>query len=68
VLRDLAALAAPLIVAAAFVTGVVLFLSKQLGSRRETADEDSEAGIPDDTGNDDPADPGFGPSADQRNV
>jgi hypothetical protein len=67
-LADLAALAPPLIVAAAFVIGVVLFLRRQLGTAADSADEDGEAGIPHGHGNSDPGDHPSAPSADQRKV
>lgn len=67
VLSDLAALTPPLIVAAAFVIGVVLFLRRQMGpTTGSTGDDDAE--IPDGTGNADPGDHQAAPSADHRKV
>lgn len=72
-LSDLAALTAPLIVAVAFVIGVVLFLRRQLGSASSTADDEStaddgDAEIPDEDGNADRGDHPSVPSADHRKV
>jgi hypothetical protein len=60
-LRDLAALTAPLIVAGAFVTGVILFLRQQM---RAPGDEDAPpaGGITEDGPNADAADAGPAPS------
>jgi hypothetical protein len=55
-LSDLAALTPPLIVAAAFAIGVVLFLRRQLGPSAGIADPDGEADIPHGPENSDPGD------------
>jgi hypothetical protein len=67
-LADLEALTAPLIMAAAFLIGVVLFLRRQMGPRDEVADDDDEADIPGSASNDDPGDAPHGPSSDQHKV
>lgn len=50
-LQDLAALTPPLLVCAAFLVGLVMFLRRQLGPSRPTGDSEAETEIPDDTGN-----------------
>jgi hypothetical protein len=67
VLSDLAALTPPLIVAAAFVIGVVLFLRRQLGPSAGSTGDDGDAEIPD-GGNADLGDHRAAPSADHRKV
>jgi hypothetical protein len=60
-LRDLAALTAPLIVAGAFVAGVILFLRQQMGGA--PGDDDAPpGGITEDGPNADAADAGPAPS------
>jgi hypothetical protein len=44
-LGDLAALTPPLVVCAAFLIGVVLFLRRQMGAGTRPADPDSESDI-----------------------
>lgn len=70
-LSDLAALTPPLVVAVAFVIGVVLFLRRQMGQGAGTADDrddDPGAEFPDDQGNADTGDHPSAPSGDQRKV
>jgi hypothetical protein len=67
-LADLEALTPPLIMAAAFLIGVVLFLRHQMSLRDQHADDGDEAGITGDTSNDDPGDASHGPSTDQHKV
>ncbi len=50
-LQDLAALTPPLVVCAAFLIGVVLFLRRQMGARHQREQRDAEAGIQDDARN-----------------
>lgn len=56
-LRDLEVLTPSLVVCAAFLIGVVMFLRRQMGAKR-AADEQGPADIPDDTGNATPEDAG----------
>jgi hypothetical protein len=56
-LQDLAALTPPLVVCAAFLIGVVLFLRRQMGAGSQPADPDAETDIHDDGGNADTDDP-----------
>lgn len=56
-MRDLAALTPPLVVCGAFLLGVVLFLRRQLGAGKRSADRDAETDIPDDGSNADTDDP-----------
>ena len=49
-LQDLEALTPPLVVAAAFLIGLVLFLRRQMGSG-DSADQDAETDIQDDGSN-----------------
>jgi len=65
---DLVALTPPLVVGGAFVIGVVMFLRRQMGPRRDPADDRDEAEIGADRRNADPGDPADGPSADQHKV
>ena len=65
---DLVALTPPLVVAGAFVIGVVMFLRRQMSPRRRPTDDRDEADIEADGRNDDPADPAHGPSTDQHKV
>ena len=67
-LADLEALTPPLIVAVAFLIGVVLFLRRQMSPRRRPADDRDEAEIGADGGNADPGDADHDSSADQRKV
>jgi hypothetical protein len=55
-LQDLEALTPPLVVAAAFLIGLVLFLRRQMGPG-DSADHDAETDIQDDGSNADPEDP-----------
>jgi len=67
-LADLEALTPPLIVAVAFLIGVVLFLRRQMSPRGPSEDDRDEADIGADRQNADPGDPGHGSSADQHKV
>ncbi len=67
-LADLEALTPPLIMAAAFLIGVTLFLRRQMSARGEPTDDGDEADIRDSAPNDDPGDAGHGPSSDQHKV
>jgi hypothetical protein len=67
-IADLEALAPPLIMAAAFLFGLAMFLRRQLGPRSREAEEGDEADIQDSTSNADPGDATHGPSTDQRKV
>jgi hypothetical protein len=67
-LADLAALTPPLIMAAAFLIGLTLFLRRQMSPRGQHGDDGDEAGITDGTSNDDPGDAPHGPSTDQHKV
>ena len=67
-LADLAALTPPLIMAAAFLIGVALFLRRQMSPRDQHEDDDDEADITGGTSNDDPGDAAHGPSTDQHKV
>ena len=67
-LADLAALTPPLIMAAAFLIGLTLFLRRQLSPRDQHAEDGDEADITGGTSNDDPGDGAHGPSADQHKV
>jgi hypothetical protein len=67
-LADLEALTPPLIVAAAFLFGLALFLRRQLGPRRRDAEDGDEADIRDSASNADPGDGTHGPSTDQHKV
>jgi hypothetical protein len=49
-LQDLAALTPPLVVCAAFLVGVVLFLRRQMGARGRPEDREAETDIRDDDG------------------
>jgi hypothetical protein len=66
-LSDLAALTPPLVVAVAFMIGIVLFLRRQLGPDAG-GDDDAETEIPGDTGNADRDAQPPAASADQRNA
>jgi hypothetical protein len=63
-LQDLAALTPPLVVCAAFLIGVVLFLRRQMGARRPPEQRDGQADIQDDAGNTASSDPEAAPSVD----
>lgn len=67
-LADLAALTPPLIMAAAFLIGLTLFLRRQMSARGQHADDGDEADITGGTSNDDPGDAAHGPSTDQHKV
>ena len=67
-IADLEALAPPLIMAAAFLFGLAMFLRRQLGPRVREAQEGEEADIQDSTSNADPGDATPGPSTDQHKV
>ena len=67
-LADLEALTPPLIMAAAFLIGVALFLRRQMSPRDQRADGDDAADITGGTSNDDPGDAAHGPSTDQHKV
>ena len=65
---DLEALTPPLIVAAAFLIGLTLFLRRQMSPRDQPEDDGDEAGNTGSTSNDDPGDAAHGPSTDQHKV
>ena len=67
-IADLEALTPPLIVAAAFLFGLVLFLRRQLGPRHREAEDGEEADIRDGTSNADTGDVTPGSSTDQHKV
>ena len=67
-LADLEALTPPLIVAVAFLIGVVLFLRRQMSPRGRPEDDRDEADIEADGRNAGPSDPAHGSSADQHKV
>ena len=67
-LADLEALTPPLIMAAAFLIGLALFLRRQMGPGDQHADGGDEGDITGSTSNDDPGDATHGPSTDQHKV
>jgi hypothetical protein len=67
-LADLEALTPPLIMAAAFLIGLALFLRRQMGPRGEHTDDGDEGDITGGASNDDPGDAAHGPSTDQHKV
>ena len=67
-IADLEALTPPLIMAAAFLIGLTLFLRRQLSPRGRHAEDGDEADITGGTSNDDPGDAAHGPSTDQHKV
>jgi hypothetical protein len=67
-LADLEALTPPLIMAAAFLIGLTLFLRRQMSPRDQPEDDDDGAGNTGGTSNDDPGDATHGPSTDQHKV
>ena len=67
-LADLEALTPPLIMAAAFLIGLTLFLRRQMSPRGQAEDDGDEAGNTGSTSNDDPGDGTHGPSTDQHKV
>ncbi len=67
-LADLEALTPPLIMAAAFLIGLTLFLRRQMSTPDEPADDRDQADIQDSASNDDPGDGTHGPSSDQHKV
>jgi len=68
VIADLEALTPPLIIAAAFLFGLALFLRRQLGPRHQETEDGDEAGIRDGGSNADPGDATHGSSTDQHKV
>ena len=67
-LADLQALTPPLIVGAAFLIAVAVFLRRQMSPRRHDEDDRDEADIGGDGRNADPGEPTPGSSADQHKV
>ncbi len=67
-LADLEALTPPLIMAAAFLIGLTLFLRRQMSPRGRPADEADEADIAGSASNADPGEAAHGPSSDQHKV
>ena len=67
-LADLEALTPPLIIAAAFLFGLALFLRRQLGPRHRETEDGDEADIRDGGSNADPGDATHGSSTDQHKV
>ena len=67
-IADLEALAPPLIMAAAFLFGLAMFLRRQLGPRGREAEEGNESDIRDSASNADPGDATDGPSTDHHKV
>ena len=67
-LADLEALTPPLIMAAAFLIGLTLFLRRQMSPRGRAADEAGEADIAGSASNADPGETAHGPSSDQHKV
>lgn len=67
-IADLEALAPPLIMAAAFLFGLAMFLRRQLGPRGHEAEEGDESEIRSSASNADPGDATHGPSTDQHKV
>jgi hypothetical protein len=67
-LADLEALTPPLIMAAAFLIGLALFLRHQMSPRDQHAEDGDEAEISGGTSNADPGDATHGPSTDQHKV
>jgi hypothetical protein len=67
-LADLEALTPPLIMAAAFLIGLTLFLRRQMSPRGQAADDGDEAEITGSASNADPGDDTHGPSTDQHKV
>lgn len=67
-LADLEALTPPLIMAAAFLIAVALFLRRQMSPRDRPADDRDATDIADGSSNDDPGDAAHGPSSDQHKV
>ena len=63
-LADLAALTPPLVVCVAFLIGVVLFLRRQMGSRRQPEERVGKTDIQDDDGNTGSSDPEAASSVD----
>ncbi len=66
-LADLVALMPPLIVAGAFLIGVVLFLRRQMGTGHPPVGDEGRPEIPDERRNADPVDPAA-PSAQHGKV
>jgi hypothetical protein len=67
-IADLEALTPPLIMAAAFLFGLALFLRRQMGPRGGGEDDGDATDIRDSTSKEDPADAADGPSTDQHKV
>ena len=67
-IADLEALTPPLIMAAAFLIGVALFLRRQMSPRDQHAEDGDEADMTGGTSNADPGDDAHGPSTDQHKV
>jgi hypothetical protein len=67
-LADLEALTPPLVVGAAFLIAVAVFLRRQMSPRQQHEDDRDEADIRDDGRNADPGDPTHDPSAGQHKV
>lgn len=67
-IADLEALTPPLIIAAAFLFGLALFLRRQLGPRHRETEDGDEADIRDGGSNADPGDATHGSSTDQHKV
>ena len=68
VIADLEALTPPLIIAAAFLFGLALFLRRQLGPRHRETEDGDEDDIRDGGSNADPGDATHGSSTDQHKV
>jgi len=68
VIADLEALTPPLIIAAAFLFGLALFLRRQLGPRHRETEDGDEADMRDGGSNADPGDATHGSSTDQHKV
>lgn len=62
-LADLAALTPPLIVAVAFLIGLVMFLRRQMAPRQDPVDDCDDADIATGAGNADAVDPAHGSPA-----
>ena len=67
-IADLEALTPPLIIAAAFLFGLALFLRRQLGPRHRETEDGDEADMRDGGSNADPGDATHGSSTDQHKV
>lgn len=67
-LADLEALTPPLIVAVAFLLGLVMFLRRQMAPRRDPVDDCDDADIATGAGNADAVDPAHGSSTGPHKV